>query len=107
MPALGEMEGGFGKAVADFRSFLQRVEELTKVGLTKQAAQAVVRLRAATGTQHITRGALVPATDVDQHDALLDTWWDALAETTLTTEQRCQVDLPFRMGGCAGGKLRH
>ena len=76
-------------------------------GLTKQAAQALVRLRAITGTQHIIKCALVTGMDIERHDSLLDAWWDALAATTLTTEQRAQVDLPFKMGDRGGGKLRH
>lgn len=107
MPVFGDAAAGFGTAVAEFRQFLHAMDELMAAGLSKQAAQALVRLRAATATQHITRGIALQPDQVAEHDSQLDRWWARLAGAELNSMQMAQMDLPFQMGGCAIGKLGH
>ena len=87
------------KATGRLRDLWNRLAELQKAGLTKQAAAALLRTYAGSSSQHALR--LERATDgqTKTYDQQLLRCWADLLERPLTDDSLPRLGLPLKLGG--------
>lgn len=82
---------------------------LTAAGLSKQSAQAMLRMWTGGIPTHVLRGVLVDPEELEAMDARIADWWGKLLELDageLSADHCVQLHLPLSDGGLAGGGLR-
>ena len=105
---LGESsELAWSRSSSKLDVILTELALLTHVGLSKQSAQAILRVWAASVPQHIMRGSLVGDDLLTNMDEKLENWWaKLLEEQSMPVPSRQQLHLPLSMGGAALGGLQ-
>ena len=105
---LGELsDTAWARSSSRLDVILTELTNLTHAGLSKQSAQAILRVWAASIPQHVMRGSLVRDDLLKNMDGKLEEWWaKLLAEQSMPQLSRQQLHLPLNMGGAALGGLQ-
>ena len=99
----------WGRPRAALSACMQNLTELMVAGLSKQSAQAMLRMWAGGIPTHVLRGSLIESAELDAMDSAIATWWCGLLEISageLTADHHIQLHLPLSEGGLAAGGVR-